>query len=287
MPARPGKPAMADIIRSIPWPRRFVGDLLHFARRVPAVTFERTFRLGDLRSIRTSLSPRPGWTALFVKGFAILAEEFRELRTSHVSYPWPRLVEHGTQVATVAVEKQVDGRPVVMFAKIRSPGARPLGNICAKLKRAKDCEIGDLAPFRAARWLSHFPLIIRRMAWWFALEWSGKIRARKFGTFGVSSCGMLGAESLTLLTPLTSTLTFGPVSRKGLVRVRITFDHRVCDGAVVARALARLEEIMAEEILAELKEEAFPVRPQTSLAPETIITTPRDEPRVHSTPQGP
>lgn len=263
---------MADTTRTIPWPRRFVGDLLHFARRVPAVTFERTFRLGALRQFRASLPSRPGWTALFVKAFAKLACEFRELRTSHVDYPWPRLVEHGRQVASVAVEKTIDGQPAVMFAKVRSPEERSLWNIEAKLRRAKDCAVGDLAPFRAVRSLSLLPRFIRRMAWWFTLEWSGRWRARKCGTFGVSSCGMLGAESLTLLSPLTASLTFGPVSARGRVRVRIIFDHRVCDGAVVARALARLEEIMAEEILAELKEDAVLASPRH--LPETPASNP-------------
>lgn len=247
---------MADISRSISWHRRLVGDLLHFARRVPAVTFERTFRLRELQEFRSSMSFRPGWTSLFVKAFARLSAEFRDLRTSHLSCPWPRLVEHEHQVASVAVEKIIDGQPVVMFAKVRAPETRTLWNIDAKLKRARDCAVGELASLRTARSLSRFPRFIRRLAWWAALEWSGRWRARKCGTFGVSSCGMLGAESLNLLSPLTASLTFGPVSPKGRVRVRIIFDHRVCDGAVVARALARLEEIMGEEILAELKEES-------------------------------
>ncbi|MBM4097751.1 MAG: 2-oxo acid dehydrogenase subunit E2 [Planctomycetes bacterium] len=255
---------MADITRPVPWPRTFLGDLLHFSRRVPAVTFERTFRLRSLRLIRDAMPDRPGWTALFVKGFARLASEFRDFRTSHIEYPWPRLVEHGTQVASVAVEKEIDGRPAVMFAKIRSPEARTLWNIDGKLRRAKECRLEELAPFRAARGLARLPRPVRRFLWWMALEWSARWRSRKFGTFGVSSCGMLGAESLNLLSPLTANLTFGPVSRKGVVRVRIVFDHRVCDGGVVARALARLEEIMEEEITAELKEQAVIPMPAQS-----------------------
>jgi hypothetical protein len=65
---------------------------------------------------------------------------------------------------------------------------------------------------------------------------------------------MLGAESLHPLSPLTATLTFGPISRKGKVRVRIIYDHRVCDGSVVARALARLEQILNEDLSAELRD---------------------------------
>jgi hypothetical protein len=51
---------------------------------------------------------------------------------------------------------------------------------------------------------------------------------------------------------LASTLTFGPISPEGLVRVRIIYDHRVCDGGVIAAALKRLEEVLNTDMVAEL-----------------------------------
>jgi pyruvate/2-oxoglutarate dehydrogenase complex dihydrolipoamide acyltransferase (E2) component len=36
--------------------------------------------------------------------------------------------------------------------------------------------------------------------------------------------------------------------------VRITYDHRVLDGATVARALAELERVLTHEILTELRD---------------------------------
>ncbi|MDP2296757.1 MAG: 2-oxo acid dehydrogenase subunit E2, partial [Pseudolabrys sp.] len=43
------------------------------------------------------------------------------------------------------------------------------------------------------------------------------------------------------------------IDRDGNVNVRIIYDHRVLDGATVARALARLEEILNTEIVSELR----------------------------------
>ena len=56
------------------------------------------------------------------------------------------------------------------------------------------------------------------------------------GTFGVSVYSALGAESLHPLTPLTTALNYGVIQENGDVTVRVIYDHRVMDGATVARA---------------------------------------------------
>ena len=77
-----------------------------------------------------------------------------------------------------------------------------------------------------------------------------------FGTFALSVYSSLGAESLHPLSPLTTTLTYGPIGRDGRADVRLVYDHRVLDGATVARALARLEAALTGPVLGELREAA-------------------------------
>jgi hypothetical protein len=83
------------------------------------------------------------------------------------------------------------------------------------------------------------------------------------GTFGVSVYSGLGAESFNHHTPLTTTLTYGVIGEDGLVQARVIYDHRVMDGATVARALGRLEEVLNREILGELERcrDALPDKP--------------------------
>jgi pyruvate/2-oxoglutarate dehydrogenase complex dihydrolipoamide acyltransferase (E2) component len=45
------------------------------------------------------------------------------------------------------------------------------------------------------------------------------------------------------------------VQEDGSVSVRITYDHRVLDGATAARTLMSLEDVLNGEILAELRQE--------------------------------
>ena len=63
----------------------------------------------------------------------------------------------------------------------------------------------------------------------------------------------LGAESLNPLTPLTTLLNYGLISDDGAVSVRIHYDHRVMDGANVARALERFEIILNGPVADEVK----------------------------------
>ena len=77
-------------------------------------------------------------------------------------------------------------------------------------------------------------------------------RARRFGTFQLSVYSGLGAESFNPLTPLTTLLNWGPIDEDGCVDVRILYDHRVMDGANVARALERFERILNSEVADEV-----------------------------------
>ena len=60
-------------------------------------------------------------------------------------------------------------------------------------------------------------------------------------------------KSLHPLSPLTTLLNYGVIDGDGRLAVRIMYDHRVMDGATVARALGRLEEILNSVILEEMR----------------------------------
>ena len=100
--------------------------------------------------------------------------------------------------------------------------------------------------------ISGYPAPIRRFLWWSTLHVSGPKRAKRLGTFGLSSYGALGAESYHPISPLTTTLTYGPIDPDGRVTVKLIYDHRVLDGAEVARRLGDLEATLLGPILDEL-----------------------------------
>jgi hypothetical protein len=100
--------------------------------------------------------------------------------------------------------------------------------------------------------LARLPTPLRRLVWWIGLN-VGRQRGNYFGSYGVTVYSNLGSESLHPLSPLTGTLNYGVIGDDGKVNVRIMYDHRVLDGAMVARTLAAIEKALNGPILDELK----------------------------------
>jgi hypothetical protein len=225
---------------------------LHFARKVPSVPMQRRMRLADVIAARRTWPERLSWCSIFLKAYSIVAVNRPELRRSYMPFPRPHLYEHPSNIATFSVERLVGDEGAVFLAQVPRPEVFDLGSLDQFIRQHTTSPIEEIACFRRALRVSKLPLPIRRLAWMAALYGDGSIRAQVFGTFGISVVGSLGAAGLHLLSPLTTTLNYGTFEPDGSLDVRITYDHRVLDGAPLARAMAALEEVLHGEILTEL-----------------------------------
>ena len=233
-------------------PRRTIVDLLHFAAAVPSVPVQKRMRLKAVASARAACRNRPRWTAIFAKAYALVAREFPDLRRAYVKFPWPMLYEYPVSNANIVIERDYEGEPGVFSILIKDPTARSLPELGRILEHASTAPINDIKEFRRSLRISALPRPLRRLLWWVGLNW-GRQRSNFFGTFALSVYSALDAESLHPLTPLTTLLNYGVIDSDGDVNVRIIYDHRVMDGATVARALARLEQILNTSILDEIE----------------------------------
>ncbi|WP_274630335.1 hypothetical protein [Arvimicrobium flavum] len=239
-------------------PRRLVGDLMKFSIGVPRITVQRRMNIAPLLRARTMSPARPSWTAIFLKGYALLSQETPELRRAYVKLPRPQLYEFPLSVASIAHEREHEGERAVLLSTIKGPERRPIEGIDTLIQTARSRPVLEIKEFRRALSLARVPAPVRHLLMWLGLN-IGRQRANYFGTFQLSVYSGLGAESLNPLTPLTTLFNYGPIAEDGSVTVRIHYDHRVMDGANVARALVRFEEILngavAEEV-AQLAEDA-------------------------------
>ena len=232
--------------------RRNILDLLYWSKKVPTVPVQRDINIAAVIAARVSCAERPRWTALFAKAYAIVSNDFPMLRRAYVRFPWPRYYEFAAPSASIITERDFDGEFATISYLIRDPAKMPLSQISNKLTAVEAARIEDVSDFRRILRVARLPLPLRRLMWWLGLN-VPRQRWRVFGTYGVSVYSALRAESLHPLSPLTSTLNYGIFRDDGTVTVRIIYDHRVVDGAVVARILGRLEEVMNGPILDELK----------------------------------
>ena len=237
---------------ALPLPRRWIADLLHAGRRIPTITVERRVDVSAVAAARKRLADPPPWVVLFTKAYAIVASRRPELRRAYMPFPWPHLFQADESVATVAVEREYLGEPAVFFGSLRHPDSQSLLQLTHHMTRWKSHPIENIRSFSRLIKYTRMPWPLRRFAWWYTANVSRKWRMRVFGTFGVSVTASDGATALNLISPLSTSVNYGIFGPDHTLPVRVHFDHRVLDGAPVARALADLERTMNTVIVAEL-----------------------------------
>ncbi len=232
--------------------RRMMWDLLEAAQKIPQATVSRRMNLRDLVNARNLAEPRPSWNSMFTKAYATTTAATPELRRLFVRWPWARLYEHPENVTAIAIEAEINGEKTIVGGHVKSPEKMALLALDQAVIAIKhDPAIAKW--HRRAMRLAFLPRFLRASLWTLALDWSGGRRARILGTLGVTSIAFAGGHDAIPLTALGNILHYGIVDPQGNAWVRITFDHRVMDGAVVARALVMLEQILNTDILAEVR----------------------------------
>jgi hypothetical protein len=189
-----------------------------------------------------------------MKAYGLVGAQHAPLRRSYLEFPWPRLYEHPWMNCALAIERSYGGEEGVFVGIFRAPEQQTLIQIQQALAWYKNEALEKVGFYRQALRFSRIPAPVRRIFWWGTLNLSGFKRCKRFGTFGLSSYGNLGAENLHPISPLTTTLTYGPIDPEtGQVVVKLIYDHRVLDGAYIARRLRDIEETLTGPIRDELR----------------------------------
>jgi len=259
---------MRGTVRKITLPRRLVADLMHASMRVPFVSLTRPLNVRPLLEARAQAAQRPGWAAIFVKAFALVAKEEPILRTLYVKWPAPAFYELPRSVAMVAIARVEDGQDCVLPQKVAAPDEMPLTEVEALIRHAKEAPIHDVPAFRKILRTTRLPLPLRRLFWAIGLNF-GRQRANYFGSFGVTSVAAYGAGQLHALSPGPFILSYGVEKPDHTIDVVLRWDHRITDAALMAKMLNRLEQVLNSEISAELRAN----RQQTEPKPVRAVAT--------------
>ena len=259
---------MRGTVRKITLPRRLVADLMRASIGVPFVSFARPLNLRSLLEARAQAAQRPGWAAIFIKAFALVAKEEPVLRTLYVKWPWPAFYELPRSVAMVAIARVEDGQDCVLPEKVTAPDEMTLAAIDAQIRHAKAAPVEEVAAFRRILRTTRLPLPLRRLFWAVGLNF-GRQRANYFGSFGVTSVAAYGAGELHALSPGPFVLSYGVEKPDQSVDVVLRWDHRITDAALIAKVLNRLEQVLNNEIAGELRAN----RQQTEPKPVRAVAT--------------
>jgi hypothetical protein len=243
---------MRGKFRKISLPRRVIIDLMRASRGVPFVSLSRSLNVSELVEARALVARPPGWAAIFVKAFALAAKDEPILRTLYTSLPWPGFYVLPCSVATVAISRTVDGEECVLPQRVTGPEALPLTEIDAQIRHAKDAPIDEVPHFRKVLLASKLPYPFCRLAWLSGVLF-GRQRGNYFGSFSVTGVAAYGGGELQALTPGPYILSFDVVAPDQSIKLLIRWDHRVTDGALIARTMTALEKVLNGEISAEIR----------------------------------
>lgn len=234
----------------IPAARNLVLDGLSFVPRHVYFPVERTMTLAEVAAARSAATPRVSWSVLWLKAYATVCVRMPALRTVYQRWPWPHLVESDEVVGTLIVNRQDEEHERLCWAMFRAPHEQSLPALQQELNKFQQEPIARI--YRKQVTFSKMPRPLRRLLWWWQLNFSGQKRSRRFGTFTQSTLAGQGANNGFHQTLLTTSLCFAPLDEQGATRATLICDHRVIDGAVAAEALRLVEEELRGPIFKEL-----------------------------------
>ena len=233
--------------------RRFIADLSWASLRVPRCVLRAQLSLPRAHAARAALpAPRPPWTVIFLKGFALASETQPALRRIHAMLPTPRLIEVPHAIGCIVLERDERGEPMLGLARFNEPHARPLGALAERLHSAKRGTTLEVGTHRRQERFVGLPWPLRRLLLRYALA-MGRPLLRYGGTFAISALGHQGATVVDSVSVLPNFLSYGAISPAGEVEVFLAFDHRVMDGADGASALQGLQAAIEGPVAAELE----------------------------------
>ncbi len=235
----------------IPRSRSLVTDILRLSTQVPTCTQVRTMDLASLRDARRELSERVSWPVIFIKAYSAVSAQNPPLLQTWRRFPWPHLYQHTEPSAVITVMRRFRDQDWLFWGRLRSPQTRSLHDLQRRLASFTTGPIEST--FQKQLRFTALPALLRRVIWWWNLNLVGDKRAKRLGTFLLTTVAGRGAETQHPPSLLTSCISYGPLDENGHCRVRLVYDHRLMDGAFVADRLAELESELRGEILQELR----------------------------------
>ncbi|MEU6672649.1 2-oxo acid dehydrogenase subunit E2 [Streptomyces sp. NPDC046853] len=167
----------------------------------------------------------------------------------------PRIVRFEGVTAKLALDRKVEGERTVLSALVPNLERAGLREIQQQVDRYRGQDTAELPEFKGVRMLGRLPLPVARTAFAAALRDPRK-RPAVFGTVSVSSLGHGSVDGFHSAGGTAVTLCAGRVAQRPVVRadgsvaaapvlrLGLTFDHRVIDGGSAADLLTDLHHTM-------------------------------------------
>lgn len=234
--------------------RRMLADLSWASRQVPRYLIRGKLVIPRAVAARAALpSPRPPWTVIFAKAYAMAAQQRPSLRRVYASLPWPHMIEAPHAQGSVVVERAEAEEVLLAPARLFIAHDTALPELATRIERVKH---GPRTEAPALRWMlrvSALPWPLRRAGYALAMALGWPV-LRLGGNYAISVLGEHGVDVIDSVSIVPVFFSFGPIAPDGTVFLHFAVDHRILDGSDAIFAMramqAALEGPLAEEMAA-------------------------------------
>src|ERR1700722_1774420 len=252
--------------RSVPLQRRWMNDIVHFGKKSHIMGCAWQINVAPLVAARAAQQrqqqPVIGWTAMWLKALALVSQRRPELRTLYLPFPWARLYVRPETVGTIVIERTWQGVSALFFEQFAAPEKRSLLELDDALRKLKQAPVESVGSFRRLIRISRLPVVLRRLIWSFALNWSGPLRAKYMGICALNPFPAGGSITQSAM-PAAFMLYYGLIGPNGDAQIQTFYDHRIMDGVELYRIVRDLEGTMNRDIVAELQGRFAGTLPET------------------------
>ena len=155
-----------------------------------------------LAGARRAHPARPSWSVIFMKAYAQVAMEHPPLRRALLDLPFrQRIYEHPQTNCSLAIEREYEGEAGVFFGMFRAPEGQTLGELQRSLAEFKNLPLEEIGFFRRMIRISRCPTLGPPLPLVDQPARLGRARAKRFGTFGVTTLGGTGSSRSTRSLP--------------------------------------------------------------------------------------
>lgn len=230
--------------------RRHTLHFLHEVRRIAAVFVDTEV---DMTSVqRHRAAGRYSFVTYVLHSTARVLARHPQANAAIRGRVMPRIARYPSVDGKLALDKRINGQRIVLAAVL--PGLHEAGmdEIQQQVDHYRTGDPERMPEFAGARTLHRLPWPLGPVLFRLAVR-PLRTRARRLGTFAVTSLGHRAVDGFYSVGGTTITIGMGrvvdrPVVRAGQVvvapvmRLSLTFDHRVIDGAEAADILTETKE---------------------------------------------
>ena len=191
-------------------------------------------------------SPSPSFVAYSLWAYGHSLAEFPELNSYLRLYPTTRLAVYDDVDIALTIERKWNDRRIVLLALLKESQAKSLDEIHEFLCNRRDAPVESLEEFANYKRLLKVPAFCRWHLFQIFCKPFPGIMQQLVGTTAFTSIGKFGTSLTTPISPRSSTLSVGKVETRPRVCgnaikaapsvwITLTYDHRITDGADVAR----------------------------------------------------